>query len=80
MVLVDGNLTLGSGARFSGVAVVRGVLEITEHSELIGAILASSVVVNDGSRVSYSSCAVERALRGAAVPVVPEGPAWSELY
>lgn len=80
MLLVDGNLIIGSGARFSGVAVVRGVLEITEYSKLAGAILASSVVVRGGSRVSYSSCAVERALRGAAEPVVPEGPAWSELY
>jgi hypothetical protein len=80
MLLVDGNLTLAGGAHFSGVAVVRGVLEITERSELHGSVLASSVSVHDGSRIRYSSCAVERALRGAAEPVVPEGLAWSEAY
>lgn len=80
MLLVDGNLTLARGARFSGVVVVRGVLEITERSELHGSALASSVSVHDGSRIRYSSCAVERALRAAAEPVVPDGPAWSEVY
>lgn len=80
ILLVDGDLTLASGAHFSGVVAVRGVLEITEHSELHGVALASRVVVHGGSRARYSSCAVERALRAAAVPVVPEGSAWSEMY
>lgn len=80
MLLVDGNLTLAGGAHFSGVAVVRGVLEITERSELHGSVLASTISVHEGSRIRYSSCAVERALRGAAEPVVPEGLAWSEMY
>jgi hypothetical protein len=80
VLLVDGNLTIAGGARFSGVIAVRGVLEITEHSELHGAVLASRVVVHGRSHARYSSCAVERALRAAAVPVVPEGPAWSEMY
>jgi hypothetical protein len=80
MLIVDGNLTIAGGATFSGVVAVRGVLEITELSELRGTALASRVIVHDGARVRYSSCAVERALRGAAEPVVPEGPAWSESY
>jgi hypothetical protein len=80
MLLVDGNLTLAGDTHFSGVAVVRGVLEVTERSELHGSVLASTISVHDGSLVRYSSCAVERALRGAAEPVVPEGPAWSEVY
>lgn len=80
MLLVDGDLTIAGGARFSGVVAVRGVLEITERSELHGAVLASRLIVHGGSRVRYSSCAVEGALRGAAVPVVPEGMAWSEMY
>jgi hypothetical protein len=80
LLLVDGDLTIAGGARFSGVASVRGVLEITEASELHGAILASRVIVRDGSHARYSSCAAERALRAAAEPVVPEGLAWSEMY
>lgn len=80
VLLVDGNLTLAGGARFSGVVAVSGVLEITERSELHGAALASRVIVHGGSRARYSSCAIERALRAAAVPVVPEGLAWSEMY
>jgi carbonic anhydrase/acetyltransferase-like protein (isoleucine patch superfamily) len=62
------------------VVVVRGVLEITEGAELHGALLASRVVIHAHSRVLYSSCAVERALRAAAVPVVPRGQAWSEMH
>jgi hypothetical protein len=80
LLLVDGDLTLAGGARFNGVVAVRGVLEITENSELHGAVLASRVVVHVGSLAGYSSCAVERALRAAAEPVVPEGLAWSEMY
>jgi hypothetical protein len=79
-LLVDGNLTVSAGARFFGVVVVRGVLEVTERSEVSGAILASRVIVHDGSRARYSSCAVERALRAAAMTVVPTGLAWSEMY
>jgi hypothetical protein len=80
LLLVDGDLTIASGASFSGVAAVRGVLEITEGSDFHGAILASSVIVHGGSRARYSSCAIERALRAAAEPVVPGGMAWSEMY
>lgn len=80
VLLVDGNLTIAGGARFSGVVVVGGVFEITELSELDGSALASRVVVHGGSRARYSSCAVERALRAAAMPVVPEGLAWSDMY
>lgn len=80
VLLVDHDLTLAGGARFSGVVAVRGLLDITESSEVQGAILASRVIVQRGSRARYSSCAVERALRSLAVPVVPEGFAWSEMY
>ena len=80
MLLVDGNLTIAGGARFNGVVAVSGVLEITELSEFHGAALASRVIVHGGSRARYSSCAIERALRAAAVPVVPEGLAWSDMY
>ncbi len=80
MLLVDGDLELAAGARFSGVVLVRGVLEITDGSVLHGTVLASNAMVHGGSRLRYSSCAVERALRAAAEPVVPEGIAWSELY
>lgn len=79
-LIVDGNLTISADARFFGVVVVRGVLEITEGAELGGALLASRVIVHAGSIVRYSSCAVERALRAAAEPVVPLGQAWSEMY
>ena len=79
-LLVDGDLTIGGGARFRGVVAVRGVLKITEGSELAGLVLASSVIVDVGSSVSYSSCASDRALRAAGVPVVPRGQAWSEMY
>jgi hypothetical protein len=80
MLVVAGNLTLAGGTHYSGVAIVRGVLEITELSELHGSALASRIVVREGSHVRYSSCAIENALRAAAEPVVPEGPAWSEAY
>lgn len=80
VLLVDGDLTIAGGARFSGLVAVRGVLEITEASELYGVVLASRVIVHGASRVRYSSCALERALRAAAAPVVPAGMAWSEMY
>ena len=80
LLLVDGDLTIDAGARFYGVVAVLGVLRITGGSELNGRALATRVVVDGGSRVSYSSCAAKLALRAAGVPVAPPGQAWSEVY
>lgn len=79
VLLVDGDLTIDSGARFFGVVAVLGVLRVTEGAEIRGQLLASRILVNRGSRVGYSSCAAKLALRAAGVPVVPPGQAWSEL-
>ena len=79
-LLVDGDLTIGAGARFYGVVAVLGVLRVTEAAELRGLALASRVIVDGGSRVGYSSCASDLALRAAGAPVVPAGQAWTELH
>lgn len=79
-LLVDGDLTLDTGARLYGVVAVNGALRMTGGAELHGVALASSVTLDGGARVLYSSCAADLALRAASVPVVPAGQAWSEMY
>lgn len=79
-LLVDGDLTIGDGAHFYGVVVVLGVLEITDGASFRGVAIASSINVNAGSRLDYSSCAADLALRAAGVPVVPPGQAWTEMH
>ncbi|HEY9516457.1 MAG TPA: hypothetical protein VIQ74_12320 [Gemmatimonadaceae bacterium] len=79
-LLVDGDLTLDAGSQFFGAVVVRGSLSVSDGAEVHGAVLASRISLDGAARIQYSKCATNLALRAAAIPAVPPGQAWSEMY
>lgn len=80
MLLVDGDLTLKTGARFEGVVVARGSVHLESGAQVLGVVLADAVALEGGSIVQYSSCAVDRALVAGARPVPQPGQSWTEMF
>ncbi len=80
LFLVEGDLTLESGAQLFGLVIADGSVVLTGGSRVTGAVLARRAVLEARSAIRSSRCAVTRALQGAAVPIVPRGLTWAELY
>lgn len=80
MLVVDGNLTLLAGARFTGVLLVRGSARFEDGAQLDGMALANRVSVADGSAIRYSACAVEQASRSGARPFPEVTHSWAEMF
>ena len=80
VLLVDGDATLSSGARYFGVVVVAGGLSIQSGAQINGLLRVSgSVTLSGGSEIVGSACAALAALEAAEslqglIPL-PEG-AW----
>jgi hypothetical protein len=86
LLVVDGDLTVDGGFQFYGAVVVRGTLSITGAGGAItggvaagGADLAPSSVLGRAV-VSYSSCALRKALLATATAVPLGERAWMNLY
>lgn len=80
MLVVDGNLTLLAGARFTGVLLVRGRARFEDGARLDGMVLADRVSLADGSAIRYSACAVEQASRSGARPLPEVTHSWAEMF
>lgn len=86
IVLVDDNLEISGGLEFYGVMIVRGTITTTGNGGRIRGVLmaanvnsADNIVLGDAT-VRFSSCAVERARAGAAIPLrIAERP-WVDIY
>jgi hypothetical protein len=86
ILLVDGDFEIVGGFEWSGLILVRGKMKITGTGNKInGAILTEGVdVATSGSiagnaEVSYSKCAIDRAITGSAVPL-PLSRGYAQLY
>lgn len=80
MLVVDGNLTLLAGARFTGVLLVRGSARFEAGSRLDGLVLADRVSLAGASQIRYSACAVEQASRAGARPFPESSHSWTEMF
>ncbi len=80
MLLVDGDLTLKTGARFEGVVVARGTVRLESGAQMVGVVLADQVALEGGSIVQYSSCAIARALVAGTRPMPQPGQSWTEMF
>jgi hypothetical protein len=86
IVLVDDNLEISGGLEFYGMVIVRGTITTTGNGGRVrGGLMAANLnldqntVLGDAT-VRFSSCAIERASAGAAIPVrIAERP-WAEMY
>jgi hypothetical protein len=90
ILLVEGDLTATGGMIFYGPVFVTGTLSTSGNSgqgaKFFGGVIAGNVALDDltklagGALVSYSSCAVKRALQGSATPTTLAERSWVQLY
>jgi len=80
MLVVDGNLTLRAGARFTGVLLVRGRARLEGNSRLDGIVIADRVSLTGASEIDYSACAIESAARSGARPFPEANHSWTEMF
>ncbi|HUQ15660.1 MAG TPA: hypothetical protein VM094_06365 [Gemmatimonadales bacterium] len=90
ILLVEGDLTATGGMVFYGPVFVSGTLSTTGNSgqgaKFFGGVIAGNVALDDltklagGALVSYSSCAIKRALQNSATPAPLAERSWVQLY
>jgi hypothetical protein len=90
ILLVEGDLTASGGMVFYGPVFVTGTLSTTGNSgqgaKFFGGVIAGNVALDDltklagGALVSYSSCAIKRALENSATPTALAERSWVQLY
>jgi hypothetical protein len=88
ILLIDGNLDASGGVNFIGPVIVRGALSVTGNgsgARFVGGVMAENVYLTDSkvagnAVVSYSSCAVQKALSGSATPWFDRTRGWIEMY
>ena len=90
ILLVEGDLTATGGMVFYGPVFVTGTLSTSGNSgqgaKFFGGVIAGNVALDDltklagGALVSYSSCAITRALQNSATPTMLAERSWVQLY
>jgi hypothetical protein len=85
ILFVEGNLKLSGGFTFNGPIVVRGTVTTTGTNTVRGALAAANVSggtneVLGTALISYSSCALNKALQNAIPPKRVVDRAWMEVY
>jgi hypothetical protein len=90
ILLVEGDLTATGGLVFYGPVFVTGTLSTAGNSKqgakFFGGVIAGNVSLEDmnklsgGAMVSYSSCALKRALDNTATPTALAERSWVQLY
>jgi hypothetical protein len=90
ILLVEGDLTATGGMVFYGPVFVTGTLSTSGNSgqgaKFFGGVIAGNVALDDltklagGALVSYSSCAINRALQNSATPAPLTERSWVQLY
>lgn len=85
ILFVEGNLKLSGGFTFHGPIVVRGTVTTTGTNTVKGALAAANVSggtneVLGTALISYSSCALNKALENAIPPKRVVDRAWMEVF
>jgi hypothetical protein len=90
ILLVEGDLAATGGMVFYGPVYVTGTLSTSGNSgqgaKFFGGVIAGNVALDDltklagGALVSYSSCAIKRALQNSATPTMLSERSWIQLY
>jgi hypothetical protein len=90
ILLVEGDLTATGGMVFYGPVFVTGTLSTSgnksQGAKFYGGVVAGNVSLDDltklagGALVTYSSCAIKRALDNTATPTALAERSWVQLY
>jgi hypothetical protein len=80
-LLIDGDLEIQGGFEWSGLIIVRGSVVIAGMgNKVYGALLSESVTENNSIggdiSISYSACAILKAVQGASLPVPLRTRTW----
>lgn len=81
VVVVDGDLHVGGGARLHGLVVVRGALTLESGSSIQGAARVGTLILHGGS-IRADPCTVDDALSAPALDAAyrPAGRWWVPLF
>ena len=86
ILLVEGDLSVQGGAEFYGPVIVKGSLKTAgTGGHFNGGVMAANVDLEQSTLlgnavVNFSSCALTKALAGAATPTFVARRSWTELY
>ncbi|HET6681904.1 MAG TPA: pilus assembly PilX N-terminal domain-containing protein [Gemmatimonadaceae bacterium] len=87
ILLVEGDLEMTGGFEFVGIAIVRDDIKVRgTGNKVSGAVFAGNQYISDNTSVSgnaeirYSSCGIDRALKGASTVVRAKQRGWSEIF
>lgn len=86
ILLVEGDLSVQGGAEFYGPVIVKGSLKTAgTGGHFNGGVMAANVDLEQSTLlgdavIHYSSCALKKALNGAASPMFLTRRSWTELY
>jgi hypothetical protein len=90
ILLVEGDLTATGGMVFYGPVFVTGTLSTAgnknQGAKFYGGVIAGNVTLDDTNKlsgqalVSYSSCAVKRALQNSSTPAALAERSWLQIY
>ena len=86
ILLVEGDLAVSGGFEFYGPVIVRGSLKTTgSGGHFNGGVMAANVdleqsTVLGDAVISYSSCAILKALAGSSLPMPVRDRAWVDLF
>ena len=90
ILLVEGDLTVTGSMIFYGPVFITGTLSTSGNggggSKFYGGVIAGNVALDDltklagGAEITYSSCALHRALSNTATPTSLAERSWVQLY
>ena len=87
LLLVEGDLEIVGGFEFYGLIVAKGGIKINGNgNKVVGALLAQDVAIDDQNSISgnttlqFSSCALEKAIKGSAFGEPLANRSWAQLY
>lgn len=87
ILLVNGNLTINGDMDWYGLIIVKNdLVRGSGNAKIFGGVMAANerpfddTNIQGGATYAYSSCALERAMRGSAQVTQAMERAWAELY
>ena len=87
LLLIEGDLSIAGGFEFTGLIVAKGGIKVNGNgNKITGALLAQDVSIDDENSISgnttlqFSSCALDKAIKGSAFAEPLSYRSWVQLY
>lgn len=87
LLLIEGDFVVAGGFEFTGLIVAKGAIKVNGNgNKITGALLAQDVSIDDQNSISgnttlqFSSCALDKAIKGSAFAQPLSYRSWVQLY